>query len=112
MARTFELYASGFKGGVPWGGAGGAPGGSGRAAASGSAAGPTPAPGGTGAAAGPGGSDAVAPRRDVNISTAIRPTPTQIAMSATLNVGQWSVTAQPFCTLPMARFIDSIHLAW
>src|SRR5688572_19676604 len=101
MGRLSQLYGSGFKGGVasvvtgraksglrgtPWGGAEGA--------------------------GGLGGRDAEGPRREVNMSTAIRPTPTQMAMSATLKVGQWSVTTQPLWTFETRRFIDSIHLAW
>ena len=42
---------------------------------------------------------------------AIKPTPTQIAMSATLKVGQWSVTCQPLTTLAMSLFIVSTQSA-
>jgi hypothetical protein len=79
---TFELYASGFKGGVA----------SGMLKAPGGAPASGPGDGARGAggwdAGGRGGNEAEAPRRDVNISTAIKPTPTQMAMSATLKVGQ------------------------
>jgi hypothetical protein len=45
------------------------------------------------------------------MSTAIKPTPMQIEMSATLKVGQWSVTLQPLAPRAISMFIDSIQLA-
>ena len=51
------------------------------------------------------------PRLDTNMSSAIKPTPTQMETSATLNVGQWSVIPQPCTTLPMPWFMVSIQLA-
>ena len=52
------------------------------------------------------------PRLLVNMSTAMRPTPTQIAMSATLNVGQWC--SSPTCgvdevdDVPVADAIEHV----
>ena len=80
--------------------------------AGGALAGDMPADGSESGAGGRGGSEAEAPRRDVNMSTAIKPTPTQMAMSATLKVGQWLVTDQPLTTLATKRFMSSIHFAW